>query len=290
MAYLINGNGYTPVTAQQDADLYAGIVGQRLQVLNVGQKMAASLIDSNTVRIGDGEALCQGRRIHNDPGMYDDFIIPNGSQGTTHWYIIGYKLHTDSGTGQEIASAFVQQMSSATATITEDVLRDGASECYVSFYRVTQTNVSLTNVQPLYDKTYSIEEMLELMYPVGSIFMTVNNTNPGIWMQHTTWIAWGTGRVPVGVNTSDSNFNSVEKTGGASTVTLTVNQIPGHQHTLEGQAYQWFDAPANTQNKTEAFRATPGQANTNKTGSTGGGQSHNNLQPYITCYMFKRTA
>lgn len=290
MAYLINGNGYQPVTAQQDADLYAGIVGQNLQVLDVGQKMAAMLVDSNTVRIGDGEALVQGRRIHNDPGMYDDFIIPNGSQGTTHWYIIGYLLHTDSSTGQEVADTFVQQMSSATETITEDVLRDGAAQAYISMYRITQTNVSLTNVEALYDETYSLRNMIEVIYPVGSIYMSVNPVNPGTWIQNTTWVAWASGRVPVGVNPSDGNFNTVEKTGGASTHALTVNQLPAHRHMIPGTSYKWFEAPPNQTNKTLAMGGSLPLAESNPTTNTGGGAAHNNLQPYITCYFWKRTA
>lgn len=149
MAVLINGNGYSPVTAQQDADLYAGILGQSLAVLDVGQKMAATIIDNNTVRIGDGEAVCQGRRLHNDPGEYDDFTIPTGSQGITSYYIIGYHIYSDAG-GNELAETFVQKMNSSTETITEAVLRDGAVETYISFYRVTVTGLTITAVTALY--------------------------------------------------------------------------------------------------------------------------------------------
>lgn len=292
MAYLINGNGYKPVTAQQDADLYAGIVGLNLQVLNVGQKMAATLVDSNTVRIGDGEALVQGRRIHNDPGMYDDFIIPNGSQGTTHWYIIGYLLHTDSSTGQEVADTFVQQMSSATATITEDVLRDGAAQAYISMYRITQTNVSLTKVEPLYDETYSLRNMIDVIYPVGSIYMGVNPVNPGTWIQNTTWVAWASGRVPVGVNTSDGNFNTVEKTGGSKTQTLTVANLPAHNHDtrIPFNMGVILGAKQGTGQVLDPVAGWDGTFGEMRSSNTGSGTAHNNLQPYITCYFWKRTA
>lgn len=151
MAVLINGNGFSPVTAQMDADLYGGIVGIPLTVLRVGQEMAATIIDANTVRIGDGEAVCQGRRIHNEAGQYDDFTIPNGSQGVTKYWIIGYHIYTD-GSGNELIEPFVQEVASTTATIPEAVLRDGATETYISFYRVTQLGLSLTYCNPLYVK------------------------------------------------------------------------------------------------------------------------------------------
>lgn len=149
--------------------------------------------------------------------------------------------------------------------------------------------------------------ILDIFYPIGSVYISVNSTNPGTIMGG-TWVSWGSGRVPVGVNTSDTNFSTVEKTGGASSVshthttaghTLTVNEIPSHSHSstfgFYGQAgsggYAYcFDLFANT-NRAEK---------TLYTSSVGGGSSHNHgntgsktvsvLQPYITCYMWKRTA
>lgn len=158
MAYLINGNGFSPVTAQEDADLYGGILGLPLTVLKVGNQMAATVVDNNTIRIGDGEAVVQGRRIHNDPGMYDTFTIPTGSQGVTAWYIIGYLLHTDTSTGNEVADTFVRKMNTAEETITEAVLRDGASEAYISMYRVTLNGINVQSVDPLYSVVQTAQE------------------------------------------------------------------------------------------------------------------------------------
>lgn len=70
---------------------------------------------------------------------------------------------------------------------------------------------------------------MEQMYPVGSIYMSVSSTNPSTYFGG-TWTAWGTGRVPVGVNANDTNFATVEKTGGAATVILTTAQMPSHTH------------------------------------------------------------
>ena len=105
------------------------------------------------------------------------------------------------------------------------------------------------------------------------------------------WEAWGAGRVPVGVNASDSDFSTPGKTGGAKTVTLTVKQIPAHKHTINsgwGEGDPGYDS----------YRYQRWGANNNGwndwgrlgTGSSGGGEAHNNLQPYQTVYMWKRTA
>jgi len=55
--------------------------------------------------------------------------------------------------------------------------------------------------------------LLNLIFPIGSIRMTVSAADESTFLGG-TWVRWGTGRVPVGVNASDANFNTVEKTGG----------------------------------------------------------------------------
>lgn len=56
--------------------------------------------------------------------------------------------------------------------------------------------------------------LVNLMYPVGSIYMSVSSTNPGTTFGVGTWEAWGSGRVPVGVDSNDTSFDTVEETGG----------------------------------------------------------------------------
>ena len=113
--------------------------------------------------------------------------------------------------------------------------------------------------------------------------MSINSTNPSTFFGG-TWTSWGTGRVPVGVDISDTNFNMVEKTGGAKTHTLSISEMPSHDHS--------FPYRGNTFTSTVSS-GVPGAwyADTNvTTGLRGGGSAHNNLQPYITCYMWKRTS
>ena len=122
-------------------------------------------------------------------------------------------------------------------------------------------------------------------HPVGYIYLSVNPTNPGT-LYGGTWVAWGSGRVPVGVNTSDTDFKTVEKTGGAKTHTLTVQEIPNHAHDLNA-VNEGVDNPNGGYHPGWTFnKQYTAQV---MSASTGGGQAHNNLQPYITCYIWKRT-
>ena len=71
--------------------------------------------------------------------------------------------------------------------------------------------------------------LLDFVYPIGSIYMSISSTNPGTLIGG-TWVSWGQGRVPVGVDTTDSDFNSVEKTGGEKKRQITINNLPEHTH------------------------------------------------------------
>ena len=123
---------------------------------------------------------------------------------------------------------------------------------------------------------------LASIYPVGSIYMNAtSSTNPATLIGFGTWVAFGAGRVPVGIDSSDTDFDTAEETGGAKTHTLTVDEIPAHTHSVPNSG---------SQNNSFDSGTTVGNDVTGTSGSTGGGQAHNNLQPYIVVYMWKRTA
>lgn len=156
--------------------------------------------------------------------------------------------------------------------------------------------------------TINNKTIFDLIYPIGSIYMSVNSTNPGSLFGG-TWTAWGQGRVPVGVSTSGT-FNTVEKTGGSETHKLTVAQMPSHTHTQNSHRHNYgrpalfggennddgsiftprYSGRTSSQYKGNSNGWTEMSYTTATNQNTGGGEAHNNLQPYITCYMFKRTA
>lgn len=135
-------------------------------------------------------------------------------------------------------------------------------------------------------KTTQLRER-ETRYPVGSIYMsaTAATADDVEAMFGGTWESWGMGRTIVGVDPEDEDFAEAELTGGEKTHTLTVNEIPSHYH--GGIKTVSSETSGNQQQGVNAGRYYGNELNTS---STGGGQAHNNLQPYITCYMFKRIA
>ena len=125
--------------------------------------------------------------------------------------------------------------------------------------------------------------MLETIYPVGSIYINAGvATNPGTLLGFGTWAAFGTGRTIVGVDSSDTDFDAVRETGGAKTHQLTISELPAHTHNVTMSTSDSDNDFLSEGNNTGTSTFT--------TSSTGGDQAHNNLQPYITAYMWRRTA
>ena len=127
----------------------------------------------------------------------------------------------------------------------------------------------------------------ETLYPVGSIYMsaTAATTSEVAAMFGGTWEAWGVGRTLVGVDPEDEDFAEAELTGGEKTHTLTIDEMPKHAHA--GIKTVSSETSGNQQQGVNTGRY---YGNDVWTADRGGNQAHNNLQPYITCYMFKRIA
>lgn len=189
--------------------------------------------------------------IKNKPNIPSPYTLPPATTSTLGGVIVGSNLTvaadgTLSATGGTLPSNLVYHDTPGTVT---PVIP------YVSFSDLIWSGI--------FDK----------IYPVGSIFMSATLSTPAdvaTALGGGTWVAWGAGRVPVGVDTSDTAFDTVEETGGSKT----------HRHTMTN-AY------------TSSYQNQNGNAYTN--GGTVSSQTvytgyDSTLQPYITCYMYKRTA
>ena len=142
-------------------------------------------------------------------------------------------------------------------------------------------NITLAGIQAL------ITAATELAWPVGSIYTNASvATNPSTVLGFGTWSSFGAGRVLIGVDSGDTDFDTLEESGGSKTHTLTVAEIPEHSHTAILSNGQVGGSPIYPTGAIVPTLPTY-EMNTN---NAGGGDAHSIVQPYITVYMWKRTA
>ena len=131
----------------------------------------------------------------------------------------------------------------------------------------------------------TLASIFNAVYPVGSIYTSTSNANPSTIFGG-TWVAFGSGKTLVGVDSGDTDFSLAEATGGEKTHTLTIDEMPSHNHSK--LKLRW-----NTNTGANAVYGSNGSGSGSEYDSQayeGGGQAHNNLPPYICVYFWKRTA
>ena len=136
---------------------------------------------------------------------------------------------------------------------------------------INSTNVSYktTTVKAALDDLYGLtaDDVWQKIYPVGSIYISAVSTSPATLFGG-TWVEFGKGRTLVGVDTSDTSFNTVEKTDGSKTHTIAVGNLPSHAHTY---------TPSGTIGNTGgggAHSHSVSNTSTSRTSGGGGGHTH----------------
>lgn len=136
--------------------------------------------------------------------------------------------------------------------------------------------------------TLSPSDVLSMVYPVGSIYMSVNNVSPQTFLGGTWEQIQDTFLLAAGQN------HTAGDTGGEETHALTVDEMPSHNHNYAPYVGSVGWSGSSPYNVLKANN-TDGYTQTNADGymtsfNKGGGQAHNNMPPYLTVYMWKRTA
>lgn len=329
MKIVTGRTGELHVTSDDDRHLHAGTFGDGKYILNTGTKLNASNPSSNVIRLAKGDVIFQG--CHARIEDYEDVELSPGTEGYSRIDVIccQYKKTGGVESTELVVYTGTPALSNPTVprpTYESNNILDGAEMADMPLYKIVISGVNVASIERIASIEKGLNEIFNLIYPVGSIYMSTLATNPSNLFGG-TWVAWGSGRVPVGVNAGDSNFNAVEKTGGQAANTIATNNLPAHNHgvndpghghtvlpadgtcnvpctqyPLTGKvavgASVGYYAPIESQqgnnwkyaNGLTADNAATGISTQNAYGNAAGGaDAITNLQPYITCYMWKRT-
>ena len=154
-------------------------------------------------------------------------------------------------------------------------------------------------------------------FPIGAVFISVVSTDPATLLGYGTWSAIGAGKMLVGLDSGDTDFDTAEETGGAKTKTIAQANLPnistgaGTAHTHVQDTHNHVitelrdattggsttnialtaDTSSTTGTKTTGSRVATNQDEAAHTHSLGGsGTALNVVNPYLTVYIWKRTA
>ena len=167
-------------------------------------------------------------------------------------------------------------------------------------------SIAIENIEGyenLATKLYVEEEISTVRYAVGDIHITEDETDPKDKFGYGTWAIISRGHVLAGVDVppenepeyeQDQDFQTPGQTGGEKEHTLTVEEIPEHEHiTVAGEYFGKYAADGGSGQENWSYQTSmPDDKKWEGyfTGKTGSNQPHNNLQPYYCVYIWKRTA
>jgi len=282
-----NYNGYYTTVGNLKSDNYGEAICTHFKVIKSHGEMG--------IRIGAGNSniyieqvssvyptASEFKSAMSGVKLFYELATPTTEQITLptlpSWY-----PYTDAWVGTELQPSFVEWHIKIAGVNQNDltVIKEDISQLQTE---TTQLNDDVTRLMGAFTSVTDLtKQLFLLMHRVGDIIFSTSDENPST-IYGGTWVAWGKGQVPVGVDTSDSDFNTVEKTGGEKEHTWTVDERRSHKHDFGQQ----FATTSNLSGAYGYYMIAGTQTDVIK--NTGGNQPHNNLQPYITCYMWKRTA
>ena len=273
-----------------DSRGYSTTVSKNVNVL----AYAAPVINASATRLNNFE----NQTTLKVSGTYSPLTINNTAKNTVSSVQYRYKAQSTSTWGSWTTMSGLSVTSAGAYSVTDKVLDLDNNTSYDFEVKTTDrlgsTTVSLTvsvgipilrigvNDGLLYNKEQPL-----MPSHVGQVIMstTLDTAAKVQAIYGGTWERWGAGKVPVGVDPNDSDFNAPNKSGGAKTVTLTISQMPKHQHKMSLTNYG-SDTASGVNWSTNSVKKWA--YSNDMIEPVGNNEAHNNLQPYMTLYMWLR--
>ena len=231
---LVTGYAGKPHVSAADTGAFnAGIIGSGKYVLNMWENFAYELVSNNEIKIKSGSLVNQGRNINIANKDSETLTIQTGTNGLKRYDIVAMRYQRDEKT--QIETATLVLIKGTPAENPKDpelqngnILNNDYIDDY-ALYRIKMNGILVETVEQLFQILTPLAEIAKetigKMYPVGSVYMSVQNTSPSV-------LFGGTWNKIEGKYILAADFsNKAGSTGGNEKVTLTQENLPVHTHT-----------------------------------------------------------
>ncbi len=276
---LVTGHAGSPhVTSEQASEFNKGCFGKDNYILATRQRCECTVMNANSVRINTGDILASGRHITiNAP---ETLKLKNGSQGMKRHDLIGVRYSKNTAGIEKVALEVITGSPSSSTPYDpwypSGEIVGNTTNSFIPIYRIVVSGISVGEPQVVAKKLKTMrEDIIDAVYPIGAVYISFNSVNPsklfgGTWEQledRFLLASRGAGTL-----------------GGEKEHTLTEAEMPRHRHGVAVHSYQgdheiWVpEHPEEVRAKYSPYLCE----------YSGGDSPHNNMPPYITCYMWKR--
>ena len=224
------------VNSEDDRGLYAGIFGSGSYILNTGTKFQTSIESSTTIRINSGDLVHQGCHARIPYDEYDEVTIDAGTTGYKRIDLIVARYEKNAGL-ESMSLVAIKGQPAVSDPVAPDYnngnILEGANISDMPLYRVMLDGVNIESVSNI-ATLYTIGSYI---YPVGSIYISVNEMNPetlfgGVWE-----------RIQGKFLLSSSDSHDLNTTGGQESISytpsgtteehkITLDEMPAHEHQI----------------------------------------------------------
>ena len=280
------GGGYPRGDKAQDAEFFAGFFSD---IIGDGVLPSPSSAFQVLPQSGMQVQLRPGKCYIKGYMAWDtEAAALTVTAGTTVYAV--FRLNTDSGEITRLLSESIQRSGSVydlavaritapagTVEVTDAMIEDLRSDPDYCGYVQKITDEAAEELWAALTPKIDRGQLLDLVYPVGSIYIAYHHTSPaelfgGTWTRMQDCFLWAC-----------AASESIGETGGEKTHVLTVNEMPSHRHDVayagtSGNSYGFADS------------TSASSSGMKRTSYTGGGAAHNNMPPYVSVAVWRRTA
>lgn len=208
-------------------------------------------------------------------------IANNAANAAANSAIEAEAAATNAANSAAAAEATADTLEPRIAAATKDATAEAKAAATNAANSAAAAENSATEAKQAAESVPTLVDLLKAVYPVGAFYISATATSPSTVFGFGTWT-----QIKDRFILAAGDMYAAASIGGEANHALTIDEMPVHNHQLKTcDAVGPYDAPVRGDGTNEGWASS-----THTIANAGGGQAHNNMPPYLTAYVWKRTA